>query len=465
MSKGNLARAAKELLRRRQARRSLHDFIRFINPDYIVSDFSLSVCEKLDKFLDNMMAGERPTLLLGAPPQHGKSDIVSRYLPAYVFGRWPNLRLGGLSYGADLAQNMNRDVQKIIMGDAYALLFPDTRLNSKRVVSVETMAKRNSEEFDIIGHRGSYVAAGVGGPLTGKSLDLGIIDDPIKNAEEALSPTTKQSIWNWYLSVFMTRLSKNSGQIIMATRWAQDDLTGRVMQEDETAEYIAYKAIDDDGKALVPELHPLEKLLKYKKLFSDYFWSAMYQQSPKPLGGSIFKETGVQYYLPKDLPKKFDKVVASWDMTFKDTAGTDYVVGQVWGKHGANFYLLDQVRDRMSFTATKAAVLALNAKWPMVTRTLVEDKANGPAVIDSLKDQMYGIVAVQPDGSKIARAHAITGIWEALNIFLPHRDIAPWVPVFVEEVTLFPAASNDDQVDGMTQAVRDMNTSGRGFFD
>lgn len=450
-----LAQAAKELLGRRKAKTNLLDFIRYINPDYIVSEFSITVCRVLDEFIQSMANGERPVLCLGAPPQHGKSDIVSRYLPAYIFGHYPDLRIGGLSYGKDLASDMNRDVQRIMLSPEYGHIFPDSSLNPKRVVTVETMAKRNSDTFEIVGRKGSYIAAGVGGPLTGKKLDLGIIDDPIKNSEEALSKTIKDKVWQWYGSTFLTRLSKNSGQIIMATRWATDDLTGRVIEKNPKAKWLAFKAISDEGVALVPELHPLDKLLETKSMVGDYFWSAMYQQSPKTLGGSIFKDFGINYYLPKELPSRFDEIIHSWDMTFKDTDGSDYVVGQVWGRKGANKYLLHQHREKMAFTASKAAVVKMATDWPDGHRKLIEDKANGPAIIDALKNSVSGLIPIEPDGSKIARAHAITAEWEAGNILIPNPKAVDWsVDDFTDEVTTFPAGANDDQVDAMTQAIR-----------
>lgn len=446
--------AAKELIRRREARESLHSFITYLDDEYITSDFSLRTCEALDRFLVRMMNGERPILILGAPPQHGKSQIVSRYLPAYVFGKYPDLRIAGLSYAMDLASSMNRDVQRVIMSPEYQVVFPDTRLSDKRVVTIEGQAKRNSEEFEIVGRKGAYVGQGVGGPLTGKRVDLGIIDDPIKNAKEALSPTVKQGVWNWYVSTFLTRLSKNSGQIIMATRWATDDLSGKVLEAYERAESLVFPAISLDGEALVPELHPLDKLLETKATLGDYFWSAMYQQSPKPMGGAIFKDIGVNYYFKHDLPDSFDQVICSWDMTFKDGEGTDYVVGQVWGKKGANSYLLAQIRKRMGFTETKQSVVNLANRFPEARIKLVEDKANGPAVIDALKNTVSGLTPVEPDGSKVARAHAMTGEWEAGNVWLPHPDIAPWITDFVSNVTTFPACPHDDEIDAMTQAIR-----------
>ncbi|HAT1513797.1 TPA: terminase, partial [Morganella morganii] len=256
-----------EEVRREIARRSLHEFIQYINPEYITSHFSETVCASLDNFLIEMMAGKRPILILGAPPQHGKSDIVSRYLPAYFFGKYPDMRVAGLSYGKDLASDMNRDVQRIMVSEEYKALFPESCLNAKRAVTVEIEAKRNSETFEIVGRKGAYISQGIGGPLTGKKVDLGIIDDPIKNAKEALSPVTKKATWNWYISTFKTRLSKNSGEIIMATRWATDDLSGRVIDSSDKAKVLAFPAINDRGEALVPELHPIDSLLEKKALF------------------------------------------------------------------------------------------------------------------------------------------------------------------------------------------------------
>lgn len=456
------ARAAAEELHRRRARSGLHDFIMYIDTDYVVSDFSVTLCAELDQFLLDMIAGKRPVLVIGAPPQHGKSTIVSRFLPAYAFGRWPDLQIAGLSYAMSLASDMNRDVQRIMLSDEYKVLFPDSALNQKRLVTVDTVPKRNSEEFEIVGKKGAYRGQGVGGPLTGKRVDLGIIDDPIKNAKEALSPAIKKSIWDWYTSTFLTRLSKNGGQIIMATRWATDDLSGRVLEAKKSAKNIVYKAIDDDGNALIPELHPIEKLFETKAMLGSHFWTAMYQQEPKPMGGQIFKDFGIRKYQPHELPAKFDRMIQSWDMAFKASDSSDYVVGQVWGKVGANFYLLHQIRDRLTFTQSLESVKVLRELYPEARTILIEDKANGPAIIDALKKQVSGILPVTPDGSKEARAMAMTGEWEAGNIYLPADAV--WVSDFIDRVTTFPAASHDDEVDAMTQAVRYLAVSSKQSF-
>jgi len=454
--------AAAELLRRREARRQLAAYINFTSPKYKQSGFSASVCAALDMFLDDMQAGKRPILILQAPPQHGKSEIVSRKLPAYILGRFPDWRVGAASYSDELANAMAQDVRRNLADDRHRKLFPQPA--EKRRYDVN-----RTGEFTAPGGAGGYLGVGVGAGLTGRPVDIGIIDDPVKNEKEALSPTVKEGHWNWYQTVFTTRLSENSGQIIMATSWAEDDLPARICKHfngDPRLTVLRFPAINLPGEVgynpnlpqgpLVPELKSLAFLQEVKSLFSDYWWSAMYQQSPRALGGNVFKEEGIRYYLPKDLPAKFDKVIASLDATFKDTDGTDFVVFQVWGKLGANSYLLEQSRARMSFTKTISEVVRLKRDHPRIRQFYVEDKANGPAVIDALKGIVSGLIPVEPDGSKLARAHAVTHVWEAGNVWIPHPELAPWVKDLVAELTAFPAAANDDQVDAMTQALRQL---------
>jgi predicted phage terminase large subunit-like protein len=452
--------AAIEGLARRRGRANLLDYILYTSPAYKRNTFSDRVCAALDQFIQDVNVGLRPILVLQAPPQHGKTEIASRKFPAFLMGAFPDWRIAGASYADDLQSLISQDVRRNINAAEHLRLFTPARDRTK-------YDSNRTTEFTNLHGKGSYIGVGVGGALTGRSVDIGIIDDPIKNQQEALSATTKENLWNWYQATFTTRLSENSGTVIMATSWAMDDLVGRILAEPALAAritHLRFPAINLPGEtgydcklpegALVPQLHSLAKLYETKASFSDYWWAAMYQQSPKAIGGNIFKDEFVQYYLPKDLPKKFDKVIASWDCTFKDTDGSDFVVGQVWGKAGANSYLLDQIRARLSFTATAAAIVKQRKDWPQICEVLIEDKANGPAVIDFLKKQVHGLIPIEPDGSKESRAHASTSVWEARNIYLPHEHNAPWVKAFVSEMTVFPAGANDDQVDGYTQAIR-----------
>jgi predicted phage terminase large subunit-like protein len=452
--------AAEEIFARRNGQKTMYGYIKYTMLGYKTSTFAERVCAAIDKFITDVQAGKRPVLILQAPPQSGKSEIASRKLPAYLLGRFPDWRIAACSYGDELAGAMAQDVRRNINSLEHQKLFPAPE--EKKKYDVNRMG-----DFTAPGGTGSYLGVGVGGGLTGKSATIGIIDDPIKNEKEALSVTTKEGLWSWYQATFTTRLSQNSGQVIMATSWAVDDLVGRIIDHfagDPRLTHLRFPAInlpDEVGYnpklpegALVPELHSLEKLYETKALFSDYWFSCLYQQSPKALGGNVFKDFCIQYYNPNDLPKKFDKVIASWDCTFKDTDGTDFVVGQVWGKKGANSYLLDQIRARMSFSVTCKAIVTQKLKWPQIREVLIEDKANGPAVIDVLKAQVPGIIPIEPDGSKLARAHAVTCYWEALNVWLPNEALCPWIKAYVSEMTTFPAAAHDDQVDSTTQALR-----------
>lgn len=463
-----LKKALKErelrLLLQEKARRSLLDFVTYTKPDYIHSTFSRKICSALDKFLDDVLAGKRPILLLHAPPQHGKSELVSRRLPPYIFGRYPHMRIAACSYAADLARDMNRDVQRIMLDDDYATLFPGISLNPKRVVTQEDQALRNSERFDIPGARGYYICAGVGGPLTGKSVDIGIIDDPIKNESEARSTTIKKSIEGWYNSVFLTRLSKNSGQIIMMTRWVLDDLAGVIKKNNPKAKILNFAAVTDE-KALVPELHPYEKLMETKAMLSPAQWSAMYQQSPIQEGGNIFQDKWIRRWNNKNLPDFFDEKISSWDMSFKDTQGTSYVTGQLWGRAGVNYFLLDQVRKRMDFVETVRAVQNFDEKHPDTMGILIEDKANGPAVMSTLSNEISGLIAINPEGSKISRAYAITYLFAGGNVYIPEDSFAPWVKDYIAELVAFPAGPEDDQVDGTTQALNHLKHSGLAVWE
>lgn len=451
----NKAEAAKELLARRKARSNLHDFIQYINPDYIVSDFSKEVCEEIDRFLVAMMAGKRPVLVLGAPPQHGKSDIVSRYLPAYFFGKFPDQRVAGLSYGKDLAGDMNRDVQRIMLSKRYFNIFPDSCLNAKRAVMVDVEAKRNSETFELVGKKGSYVSQGVGGPLTGKKVDLGIIDDPIKNAKEALSETTKKGVWNWYVSTFLTRLSKNSGQIIMATRWAEDDLSGRVLEKTTRAVNLAFKAVSDTGKALVSELHPLDKLLETKKILGEYFWSAMYQQSPTALGGDMFKSEHWKYY--KDLPPIRRKAIFA-DTALKAKEENDYSVLQCWGEsYDEKLYLIDQLRGKWEAPELEVNAKAFYNKHRNLDNCLcsafyVEDKASGIGLIQSLQRKGgIPIIGIPRSVDKTTRMHSGSPSIAAGLLVLP--EDAPWLSDYLSEFNAAPNGTNDDQIDPTLDAI------------
>lgn len=449
------------------ARQCLSGFIWLTLQNYKMGWVHEEICNELDKFLQAVVDGKSPRLMLTMPPRHGKSEIASRRFPAYALGRYPDLSIIATSYSGDLASRMNRDVQRIMDEDIYSRIFPETRLYGKNVRSVSSGAyMRNSDIFEVVNHKGVYRSSGVGGGITGMGADIAIIDDPFKDRISADSHTIRQNIWEWYTSTLYTRLAPGGGVIIINTRWHTDDLSGRLLAAEasgdgDTWRVVNFPAIAEadephrkQGEALHPERYPLEQLLKIKAAIGTRDWEALYQQHPTPDGGTIFREEWLKFWLPKDIANGFGGMVISWDMTFKEGDTNDFVVGQVWGRFGGDYFLLDQVRGRWGFTDTLEQFKLLSAKYPQATRKLVENTANGPAVIDSLKHHISGIIPVEPDGSKVARAHAVTALFEAGNVYIPDPSLFPWVREYITELTQFPSVAHDDQVDATTQALR-----------
>lgn len=443
-------------IRLAKARKSLAYFTTYTKPDYLMGWVHREICAALDDFLQAVADKKSPRLIITMPPRSGKSELVSRRFPAYSFGRFPDLQIIATSYSSDLSQRFNRDVQRIIDDEKYQEIFPETTLNGSRVRTDSRGSYiRTSDLFEIVGHAGAYRSCGVGGGITGQGADILIIDDPIKDRAQAGSKTIRDSIWDWYTSTAYTRLSPGGGVIVMATRWHTDDLIGRLIQrmgEGDTFRIVNYPAIAEHdelhrkaGEALHPERYPLSTLLQIQKTIGSRDWEALYQQHPVPDGGALFKLEWFRRWTATSLPPEFDHTLMSWDMTFKDSKNSDYVVGQVWGKKGPNFYLLDQVRGQWDFVKTKEMVRVLAHKWPRVVRKLVEDKANGSAVISELKSTVSGFVPITPTESKEARASSVTPYFEAGNVFIPEDSAAPWVPHYVSELLEFPAGSHDDQ--------------------
>lgn len=443
-------------IRLAKARKGLSYFTLHTKPDYLLGWVHKEICDELDRFLQDVADKKSPRLIITMPPRSGKSELVSRRFPAFALGRNPELQIIATSYSSDLSQRFNRDVQRVIDDEKYFDLFPNTRLSNSRVRTDSRGSYiRTSDLFEIVGHAGAYRSCGVGGGITGQGADILIIDDPIKDRAQAGSKTIRDSIWDWYTSTAYTRLSPGGGVIVMATRWHTDDLIGRLIQrmgEGDTFRIVNYPAIAEHdelhrkaGEALHPERYPLSTLLQIKKTIGSRDWEALYQQHPVPDGGALFKLEWFRRWTASNLPPEFDHTLMSWDMTFKDSKNSDYVVGQVWGKKGPNFYLLDQVRGQWDFVKTKEMVRVLAQKWPRVVRKLVEDKANGSAVISELKSTVSGFVPITPTESKEARASSVTPYFEAGNVFIPEDTEAPWVPHYVSELLEFPAGSHDDQ--------------------
>jgi hypothetical protein len=272
------------------ARRNFLDFTTFTKPDYKVNWHHEVLA---NDYLQLFAEGKIKKLMVFMPPQHGKSELTSRRLPAYMLGLRPKLKIAGCSYGSDVSTGFNRDVQRIIDDEDYKLVFPNTCLNSKNVKSNNKGSYlRNSDVFEIIEHRGSYKSVGVGGALTSYTVDILIIDDPVKDAVEAQSPTDQQRKWEWYVSVALTRLHNDSQQLITMTRWDKNDLCGKILQNMPDDWVILHlEALKQNishpkdhrlqGEALWEERHSKKKILSIAKADPRTF-NALYQGDPKP---------------------------------------------------------------------------------------------------------------------------------------------------------------------------------------
>lgn len=461
-----LKSCSSEDVRSALARRSIGRFTRATKSDYQMNWHHEALCRKLD----DLVAGRITRLMVFMPPRNGKSELVSRRLPAFALGRNPNEKVIACSYGADLASTMNRDVQRIMDNNAYRSIFPESIIPGLMRSPYATRYIRNSEWFELVDRQGSYRSTGVGGSITGLGFTLGIIDDPIKNREEADSETYRDKVWNWYISTFYTRKEQNARILITLTRWHEDDLAGRLLEQqrkDPAAdkwEIVRFPALKDDqecegdaramGEPLWPEKYSLNDLQAMRAVMGARDWASLMQQTPVIEGGNIVKRDWWKFYT--ELPRKFDEMIQSWDLTFKEQ-GSSYVVGQIWGRVGTKKYLLDQFRDKPGFTETMSAIKTMTIKWPNANRKLIEDKANGPAIIDALKSHITGIIPIRPEGSKESRAHAVSAQIECGDVFLPEN--APWVHDYIQEWSQFPNGADDDQVDATTQALSALNYS------
>lgn len=463
-------KAVAKLAREELARRSFRDYVVHVHRgNYSHFRHTEFICDALEP----IAKGEQRFLMIEMPPRHGKSMTVTESFPSYFIANNPDKRVIAASYADSLARKFGRlNRQKV---EEYGKTLFDV------VISSVNAAQNN---WGIAGKRGGMIATGIGGSITGEGADLLLIDDPFKNAEEANSNTIRDKVWAEWESTLSTRLHKGGSVIVIMTRWHEDDIIGRLLERSPyNWQRLRLPAIAEDeddalgreiGEPLCPELGFDEEWAKNKKIeVGSRTWASLFQQRPSPAGGNIFNRHWWKFYVPDEatraklglsndvalLPRIWDKQAQSWDCTFKDTKTSDFVVGQVWGKKQANFFLLDQVRDRLNLPETMKAIRHLTEKWPAAKAKWIEDKANGPAVIQMLQDEISGLIAVNPEGGKEVRANAVSPLVEAGNVYLPHPSIAPWVNDFIEEATAFPNGKNDDMVDGATQALNKLQTA------
>lgn len=423
-------------------------------------------------------------LIVNVPPQHGKSTFWSNYFASYYLGTFPDHDVVVASYEHNFASRWGALVRGNI--DAHGA-------NLWRI-GVDA-ASRAADDWRLTGTRdgrpvtGGMRCAGLNSGLTGRPMHLGIIDDPFKDAVQAMSETYRQRAWDWYESVFTTRYQPDTVVVIPMTRWHEDDLVGRILENEKTkpegwtvCRLPALAEDDDDplgrsaGEALWPERYNREWMLHVQETKDTYWWGGQYQQRPTAVGGNIFKKRWWSFWKPRGvdlpdfvrvpvegnesvdrpcvvLPDTFDDATQSWDLTF-DSASSR-VAGGAWARKGTGFYLLDEEVGVWEFPEQIDAVARMSARHPSIIRKLMEDKANARALLATARFTIAGL-QLEPvtGGDKILRAMDVTPLVRAGNVFLPHPAIHAWVWDYIAELAGFATARYDDRVDQTSQALR-----------
>jgi len=402
----------------------------------------------LYSYLDRYSKGEIKRLIINMPPRHGKTETITVRFPAWLLENDPAQRVILGAYSQTFVNKFSRKTRRIV----------DQRIG----LSKERAAANEWETLQ----DGGMKAVGVGAGITGHGGDHIIVDDPVKNREEANSKVYREKVWDWFKDDLYTRLEPGGQIIVTMTRWHEDDLVGRIMKAVKSGEFedeeqwhilnLPAIAIKDDplgrpeGEPLCPDRFDKKDLLAKKAVMGISFYS-LYQGSPTAQDGSIFKTEWWRTYT--DLPPSQDRkrVIASWDTAFKTGADNDYSVGIVAIETDTGLYIVDMIRGKYEFPQLKQQLVDTSDHHG-VTTLLIEDKASGQSVIQTLKQEtMLPIIPIKVDKDKESRAHSASDMVQAGRVYLPTS--ASWVADFIDELGKFPYGEHDDIVDAMTQLI------------
>jgi predicted phage terminase large subunit-like protein len=423
-----------------------------------------------ERFLDNwhieamayhlikVVSGETRRLIITIPPRHLKSICTSVALPAFILGRDPSRRMICVSYSQDLAVKLSNDFRTVIKSDWYRRLFPGTKIDPAKDTQADIMTTR----------KGFRLATSVGGTLTGRGGNLIIIDDPIK-PEEAMSETTRERLIDWCGNTLLSRLDhKEQGAIILVMqRLHVGDLAGHFLEHGgcENLNLPAIAEVEQTieigpqryhvrkvGDVLHAERESRATLDLIKAGMGSATFAAQYQQAPVPPGGNMVKWEWFKWYDDDDL--EIDDVVISWDTAMKPTEFADYSVGTVWGVKGDFYYLLDVIRERLSFPELKRKAIEVYERWQPFGKptVLIEDAGSGASLIQEFGAAKIPVIAIRPEGDKVMRMDAQTAKIEAGAVHLPRQ--ARWLDDLKTELLAFPHGLHDDQVDSISQALK-----------
>lgn len=398
------------------------------------------------------------------PPGHAKSTYASHYGPAWLMGRDPTRKIIHCSHTQDLAERFGRRIRNTLQSDEAIDVFGHT-------IAADARAASRWETLQ----GGEYFAAGVGGGITGRRFDIGLIDDPVKSRKEADSPTYRESTWQWYTGDFRTRQKPGAAIIIIQTRWHEDDLSGRILPADYAFESgwitardgekwfvlnfpaICERGDDGTGRGIGEPLWPgyisLQMLEQEQISQGSRNWAALYQQRPRPSEGGMFKEAWCRTRW-NHIPVEAKTCVHSWDTAQKAGELNDPSAGTVWqfGRGAVGYWLRESITERLEYPSLKRRVIGL-AERDNPAAILIEDKSSGQSLIQDLRESTsLPIIAIEPLKDKIFRANEVSAMVESGLVHLPER--APWLVDFEGEFFGFPVSTHDDQVDSTTQFLK-----------
>jgi len=442
-----------EMARREMARRWYSEYLPFVHgKNWKTTRMSQYLASEVQAFLEADTGNAYDILMIETPPQHGKSMTLTETLPSWVMGKFPEWRIILGSYNDESADRFaRRNKEKV-------------RAFGKMLFGVEIGKIDRATEFELGGHLGRLISRGIMSGVTGNPANLMIIDDPIKNRAEADSPTYRRKLWDEWQNSFKSRLAAHAKVIVIATPWHEDDMLATLLRTEDNIRLIRLpvEAEPDDplgrgvGEALCPELGKDDGWLKQFKASyqasaegGQRAWSALYQCNPRVEGGNLVKRDWWRYYEEKELPYLGTEVI-SVDAAFKDADTNDYVAITVWGKSGNDYYLRYCMNRHLDFTSTLTAIRQVRSLYPNARTVLVEDKANGSAIINVLQKEMF-CVPVNPKGGKVARVNAVSAAIESGHVYVPAS--APWLGEYLDQWTAFPAGAHDDMVDSSSQAL------------
>lgn len=398
-------------------------------------------------------------LIIEAPPQHGKSEAITDVI-SWIAGRNPHLRTIYASFSERLGVRANLKLQRLYSKKVYQDIFPETKINSKNVVTSGNYL-RNREILEYCKKGGYFRNTTVQGSITGESLDLGVIDDPIKGREAANSETTRNKTWEWFTDDFFTRFSEDAGFLMILTRWHIDDPAARLIANNPRVKVLKYKAIAEvdekhrkTGESLIPEHKSIEFLLERKKIMGSNF-DALYQQNPVIKGGNFFNTDWIKY-VKRDIVNeiKFEKRFITVDTALKAKEQNDYTVYSAFGVFEKRLYFIDMFRGKPLSKAREITAKDFynrNNAYPF-KGMYIEQKASGVDLFQRMKEDGYMVYEVERNVDKVFRAEQVAPYIETYGLYIV-EDL-PNITDFLGEYTAFPNAVHDDMIDTLIDGVQ-----------